>query len=239
MATDVWAKARIATSESPAAAGDDAYRPDPLSPSRASSISGYQESRLPVQRGDRTVFVNERDIVAAAAAHGYSYIHLNTERVLVNYSLTELEQRLSNAFFRVHRSYLANLNRLVELRPDFKGGAGGGDGRRGPNPDPGLPPSGSGVAAPVGHVIPVHVAVGDVALVQLIDIARQVPEVRLDDLVKPDPQRPQRRVGDVTIAEPDQQAKHESDRIGRREILARLTILHKRGIGHVAVRVER
>lgn len=77
--------------------------------------------RLPIQRGDRTVFVDENDIVAAKAAHGYSYVYLNTERVLVNYSLSELEQRLSSSFFRVHRSHLANLNRLVELRPDFKG----------------------------------------------------------------------------------------------------------------------
>lgn len=77
--------------------------------------------RLPIQRRDRTVFVSEDEIVAASAAHGYSYVHLNAERVLVNYSLTELEQRLSSNFFRVHRSYLANLNRMVEMRPDFKG----------------------------------------------------------------------------------------------------------------------
>lgn len=111
------AKARIATFASPTSATDEFHRADTRTP----SASAYQENRLPVQRGDRTVFVNERDIVAAAAAHGYSYIYLRTERVLVNYSLAELEQRLSNAFFRVHRSYLANLNRLVELRPDFKG----------------------------------------------------------------------------------------------------------------------
>ena len=81
----------------------------------------HQETRLPVQRGDRTVFVRDGDIVAAAAAHGYSYLYLNNERVLVSYSLTDLEQRLPSSFFRVHRSYLANLNRLIELRPDFKG----------------------------------------------------------------------------------------------------------------------
>ncbi len=89
--------------------------------SNADPTGSYAQNRLPIQRGDRTVFVHEEDIVAAAAAHGYSYVYLSSERVLVNYSLTELEQRLSNSFFRVHRSYLANLNRLVELRPDFKG----------------------------------------------------------------------------------------------------------------------
>ncbi len=114
------AKARIASNE-PAVSPVDEAGHDPATMSGPGPVGGYRESRLPVQRGDRTVFVNDRDIVAAAAAHGYSYIYLKSERVLVNYSLTELEQRLSDAFFRVHRSYLANLNRLVELRPDFKG----------------------------------------------------------------------------------------------------------------------
>ena len=114
------AKNRIAAAESTMAAGDELAARHGPTPQQLST-SGYHGNRLPVQRGDRTVFVNERDIVAAAAAHGYSYIYLKAERVLVNYSLTELEQRLSDAFFRVHRSYLANLNRLVELRPDFKG----------------------------------------------------------------------------------------------------------------------
>lgn len=115
------AKARIATSEPSPASAADGVGAGPAQ-ARPPSAAGYQENRLPVQRGDRTVFVNERDIVAAAAAHGYSYIYLRNERVLVNYSLAELEQRLSAAFFRVHRSYLANLNRLIEIRPDFKGG---------------------------------------------------------------------------------------------------------------------
>lgn len=94
---------------------------EPTPGARTESAVTRHGTRLPIQRGDRTVFVHDDDIVAAAAAHGYSYVYLNTERVLVNYSLTELEQRLSASFFRVHRSYLANLNRLVELRPDFKG----------------------------------------------------------------------------------------------------------------------
>ncbi len=116
------ARARIAATESANTVAERGYRPEARSqPSSSNTNLRYQESRLPVQRGDRTVFVNEHDIVAAAAAHGYSYIYLRSERVLVNYSLAELEQRMSSAFFRVHRSYLANLNRLVEIRPDFKG----------------------------------------------------------------------------------------------------------------------
>jgi len=79
------------------------------------------QHRLPIGRGNRTVFVDESEIVAAAAARGYTYLYLKNERVLVRYSLAELGARLSSSFYRVHRSYLANLNQLVELRADYKG----------------------------------------------------------------------------------------------------------------------
>lgn len=79
-------------------------------------------SRIPVQRGDRTVLVNESSIIYASASRGYSYLQLAEERVLVSFSLNELERRLrSGHFFRVHRSYLVNLDYVRELVPDFKG----------------------------------------------------------------------------------------------------------------------
>jgi len=77
--------------------------------------------RLPIDHGDRTIFVNQHEIVAAAAASGYTYLYLENDRVLVTYTLAELEARFPDGLFRVHRSYLANLERLFELRPDFKG----------------------------------------------------------------------------------------------------------------------
>jgi two-component system LytT family response regulator len=78
--------------------------------------------RLPVQRGERTVFVDERDLVSASAARGYCYLTLNQERVLVSYTLGELEERLSPRIVRVHRSHLVNLERVAELRSDYHGG---------------------------------------------------------------------------------------------------------------------
>lgn len=78
--------------------------------------------RLPIQRGERTVFVDESDVVAASAARGYCYLTLSSERVLVNYSLADLEERLSNRIIRVHRSHLVNLDRVAELRSDYRGG---------------------------------------------------------------------------------------------------------------------
>ncbi len=77
--------------------------------------------RIPVQRDGRTVLVDQASIVYASAVRGYSYLNLADERVLVSYSLNELERRLHGHFFRTHRSYLVNLDHVRELVPDFKG----------------------------------------------------------------------------------------------------------------------
>lgn len=78
-------------------------------------------AKVPVQKDGRTVLVDQRAIVYASAARGYSYLKLADERFLVTYSLNELERRLRGHFFRTHRSYLVNLDHVRELVPDFKG----------------------------------------------------------------------------------------------------------------------
>jgi DNA-binding LytR/AlgR family response regulator len=67
------------------------------------------------------VLLDEAEIVYASAARGYSYLKLADDRVLVSFTLSELERRLSGHFFRAHRSYLVNLDHVRELVPDFKG----------------------------------------------------------------------------------------------------------------------
>jgi len=87
----------------------------------AAQPAGTPLGRIPVQHGGRTVLVNASEVIYATAAPGYSYMQLADERVLVNFSLNELERRLGGHFFRAHRSHLVNLNRVHELIPDFKG----------------------------------------------------------------------------------------------------------------------
>jgi DNA-binding LytR/AlgR family response regulator len=77
--------------------------------------------RIPVQRDGRTVLVDRTAIVYASAVRGYSYLKLADERLLVSFSLNELERRLRGHFFRTHRAYLVNLDHVRELVPDFKG----------------------------------------------------------------------------------------------------------------------
>lgn len=77
--------------------------------------------RIPVQKDGRTVLVQGDSIVYAAASRGYSSLKLADERVLVSFSLNEIERRLQGHFCRVHRSYLVNLRYVRELVPDFRG----------------------------------------------------------------------------------------------------------------------
>ncbi|MCP2262919.1 LytR/AlgR family response regulator transcription factor [Promicromonospora thailandica] len=90
-------------------------------PGRRGEEAAQPLARVPVQRDGRTVLVDQSAIVYASAARGYSYLKLADERLLVTFSLNELERRLHGHFFRAHRSYLVNLNHVRELVPDFKG----------------------------------------------------------------------------------------------------------------------
>jgi DNA-binding LytR/AlgR family response regulator len=94
----------------------------PHEPAAPATVAATTLARIPVQRGERTVLVDEAAIVYASASRGYSYLQLADERVLVCFSLNELERRLHGGFFRVHRSYLVNLGHVRELVSDFKGG---------------------------------------------------------------------------------------------------------------------
>ena len=80
-----------------------------------------QFGRIPVQRGERILLVDEQEILYASAARGYSYLHVGDKKLLANFTLSELEDRLSSHFFRCHRSYLVNLDKVRELVSDFAG----------------------------------------------------------------------------------------------------------------------
>jgi DNA-binding LytR/AlgR family response regulator len=97
---------------------DDA---DPEEPEHA-TVATKPIGRIPVHKGDRVVLVDAGQIVYATAARGYSYLKLAGERVLVSFSLHELQERLPDHFFRCHRSYLVNLRLVREVVPDFSGG---------------------------------------------------------------------------------------------------------------------
>lgn len=95
--------------------------PDPEEPEEVEPPAAPPVGRIPIHKGDRIVLVDQDEVIYASAARGYSYLKLADERVLSNFSLNELQDRLSGEFVRTHRSYIVNLRKVRELVPDYKG----------------------------------------------------------------------------------------------------------------------
>jgi len=78
--------------------------------------------RLPVRYGARIKLIPIDEVVWFDSEHSLTFAHVGKEKHDVKYTLDELEKRLSdNAFFRIHRSTIVNLNRLAEIIPWFNG----------------------------------------------------------------------------------------------------------------------
>lgn len=90
--------------------------------STSDDVATRMPARIPVHRGDRVILVEEQRIAFAEAARGYAYLKLRDERVLASFTLNDLEQRLSSAFVRTHRSYLVNLRHVREVVAEVGGG---------------------------------------------------------------------------------------------------------------------
>ena len=70
----------------------DEDEPAPTQSRAARAGEGF--GRIPVQRDNRTVLIDEREVVYASASRGYSYLKLADDRVLTSFSLADLEKRL-------------------------------------------------------------------------------------------------------------------------------------------------
>jgi DNA-binding LytR/AlgR family response regulator len=87
---------------------------------------GTTDEIIPVdgQRGGATRLLQRSTILYIKAEGDYVRIHADSGRYLVRAALSDLEQRWRTyGFIRVHRSYVANLRRAIEIRPELGGGA--------------------------------------------------------------------------------------------------------------------
>ena len=76
------------------------------------------------QRGGATRLVARSSVLYVKAEGDYVRLIADGGRFLVRGALAEVERRwLEHGFVRVHRSYLVNLRRAVEIRPELGGGA--------------------------------------------------------------------------------------------------------------------
>jgi two-component system LytT family response regulator len=79
-------------------------------------------SRLVVKNAGRVIFVRVDEIDWIEAADYYVRLHVARKSHLLRETMSALEEQLDPArFFRVHRSAIVNLDRLVEIQPYFHG----------------------------------------------------------------------------------------------------------------------
>ncbi|NIM96471.1 MAG: ATP-binding cassette domain-containing protein [Anaerolineales bacterium] len=74
--------------------------------------------KIPVRLEGRVALVNPADILYADAEEGRAYLQTTEDRLPTQFTLAELEERLSRSgFFRAHRGYLVNLQHVTEVIP--------------------------------------------------------------------------------------------------------------------------
>lgn len=76
--------------------------------------------KIPARREGQVavVLVNPADILFAEAEGGHAFLQTGEGRLPTQFTLAELEQRLSRSgFFRAHRGYLVNLQHVKEVIP--------------------------------------------------------------------------------------------------------------------------
>lgn len=96
----------------------------PTSPEMPSMPVGMTDEIIPVehQRGGATRLLDRSTVLFVQAEGDYVRIHADSGRYLVRVALSDIEQRWGAfGFVRVHRSYVANLRRATEIRPELGG----------------------------------------------------------------------------------------------------------------------
>jgi ABC-2 type transport system ATP-binding protein len=74
--------------------------------------------KIPVKTEDKVRFINPTEVLFVEADAGYTYLQTTKERLQTQFTLSELEERLSRSgFFRAHRAFLVNLQHVKEVIP--------------------------------------------------------------------------------------------------------------------------
>lgn len=89
---------------------------------RLGNLIGSHYQRLVVKSAGKTHFIRVPDIDWIEAADYYSKIHVGGRAHLIRETMSSIEEKLDpRKFFRVHRSAIVNLDRIVEMQPFVRG----------------------------------------------------------------------------------------------------------------------
>lgn len=84
--------------------------------------SSSTSNKLLVDDGEKMIVLAPESIYYAVPSQRMLEIHTESEIIESKMTLQELEKKLEgHAFFRTHRSYLVNLNHILEITPWFNG----------------------------------------------------------------------------------------------------------------------
>ena len=84
--------------------------------------SPHRVDRFVVKSGGRVYFVRAEEIDWIESAGNYVKLHVGAETHLLRETMTAIEAQLDpEAFFRIHRCHIVNIERVRELQPSFNG----------------------------------------------------------------------------------------------------------------------
>ncbi len=82
--------------------------------------SNTKAQSMPVKIGDRVIMLKFEDILYFEANDKYVELYaINSQKYIIEHSLTQLTQKLPTNFQRIHRSHLVNMNQVKEFRKGF------------------------------------------------------------------------------------------------------------------------
>ncbi|RIX50121.1 DNA-binding response regulator [Paenibacillus nanensis] len=105
------------------ASGSAAWQQKQLTGALAGETPRTSRGKLLLEDGDKHVLVNPESIVYAVREERIIRIFTaDRQRIAAKLTLSELEEKLAGyTFFRPHRSYLINVNRISEITPWLNG----------------------------------------------------------------------------------------------------------------------
>ncbi len=75
-----------------------------------------KSERIPVEKAGKKILISIDQIIFVMARDDYAYLQTDSDRYFSTVSLAQLEKRLEgHGFFRVHRGYLVNLDKVQEV----------------------------------------------------------------------------------------------------------------------------
>ena len=84
------------------------------------SAAPQKDYRIAASEGENVLFFNQSDIAMVMAQNRKVYLLAHGKQHLCKLSLAELEHRLNEqTFFRTHRNYIVNLNKVSGMTPWF------------------------------------------------------------------------------------------------------------------------